>query len=208
MVYQSNPKSAEINVEMAGALFRQVVNGHAYKVSRTTDLDSGEEYIIHFENPPVEEWESDNPRDLNIEPISLVTEDGTVIEAYKDAEPQEGFAGNLPIIANGNYAYDALPPDVIIEEDTTGDFATDFELATELPQDGKSEEGATPRDQPGEFLSGKAPNRRGLFRVIPPGESVTVIVESQNPGNRVSLNTTVYLHSFRDDGEDSTTGTW
>lgn len=201
-------ESAGRTAEYTGAFIQQLANGHAWRVSQVTTLDVGEEYIIHFENPPLEEWPDDeNSRDLCIEEPGFTAELGTDITGWKNAEYDANFAGDLPIIGNTNYAYAVEPPVIDVLEDQNGDFDTHFTKETTLTNDGQTEAGFTPRDEAGVFTGGKADNRRGLLRIIPPGESFTLVFSSDDNNNKIGFTTTVYLHNYRDDSKDSTTGT-
>ena len=196
------------NVTTHSRFNRSVVYGDAYRVSKTAELDNGEELILHISNPPTSEWD-DDPVDVNIEPIGIKAERGGDINAWKNADPGAGFAGDSPILGNLNYAYSPTPSEpVTIEVDADGDFETDFTKETGLPDDGQTEEDFLPEGGSDVFGQSSVASPRGLYRIIPPSESITVVIRNTEGGSRTfGFETSIYLANLGYEGEDSTTRT-
>lgn len=188
----SNTRFDESTFRFNRPLLYHLISGAAWEISYTDELASGEEIILHIENAP------ENDLDMLVEPFSIRNEGSAEIEAWKGGEPNDAeqhFEGDLTI-GNANYAY---PPDPT----QTVDRITSDELDTTVA-DTQTLDDTLLEDDDGVF-GGDSPEDRGLWRVIPPGESISAIIRNVSGGNNdYGLNGYVYEANLRADGIDST----
>lgn len=155
---------------------RAIANGDAYRVSTRHTLADGEQLIAHFD--PVASGGT-----IYIETPAIDTPANANIDVWENADPGTSTVDDLFVHA---MRYDVEPetPDASITRVTDGGLDTTAADQTEQTRLGASR----PYNTPG----GEA--RRGIWRVVPVGETVSFIItdQSNGSGNVYGFDTVVY----------------
>lgn len=155
---------------------RAIVNGEAYRVSKRHTLADGEEFIAHF--VPVSDGGT-----IYIETPAIQTPQDCDIDVWENADPGTSTNDDLFVHA---MRYDVSPetPQATITRVSNGGLDTSSADQTEQTRVGANREYNTP--------GGEA--RRGIWRVIPVGETISFVVtdQSNGSGNVYGFDTVVY----------------
>lgn len=155
-----------------------VMQGEAYRVSKRQTLASGDEFIVHID-PNV------GGRTVHIEPPSVLPEAVANIDVYENADPGTNLVDDLEV---HNMRYDtgqgSEMPGALIQRVTTGGLDTSGADKTEESRVGADMSWNAPQGAPS----------RGIWRTIPPGETVSMVVTDQSAGsgNVLAFDTVVY----------------
>lgn len=164
--------------EWVNPLLLAVVKGNAYRVSKRISLADGEQLIIHLD--PVEAGGT-----IHIEPPSVLPEGVANVDVWENADPGTNLVDDLEV---HNMRYDSGQgtefPEATIQRVSDGGLDT-------TPAD-KTEESRAAADVPWNAPQG-APTR-GIWRTIPVGETVSMVVtdDSGGQGNILAFDTVVY----------------
>lgn len=162
------------NVEQESLIWA-VMLGQGYRVSKRQTLDDGEEFIAHFDPKAA-------GGTIHIEPPSLLPEGVADIDVWENADPGENLVDDLFV---HNMRYDGREtPEASIQRVSNGGLTT-----TNADQ---TEESRAASDVPWNAPQG-APTR-GIWRTIPVGETVSIVVTDDSGGanNVLAFDTVVY----------------
>lgn len=168
----TNPRETYSRLEAA------VIAGNAYRVSKRHTLSDGEELIVHFD--PVSAGGT-----IHIEPPSLLPEGVADIDVWENADPGQNLVDDLFV---HNMRYDSgagnEQPQATVQRVSNGGLTT-----TDADQ---TEQSRAAADVPWNAPQG-APTR-GLWRTIPVGETVSIVItdDSGGAGNILAFDTVVY----------------
>lgn len=155
---------------------RAIANGDGYRVSKRHTLADGEELTVHID--PV-----DTGGTLYIETPAITTPSQCDIDVWENADPGTSTVNDLLVHAM-RYDVDPETPDATVTRVTSGNLDTSTADKTEETRVQAGEQYNTP--------GGEA--RRGIWRVIPVGETVSFIItdQSNGSGNVYGFDTVLY----------------
>lgn len=172
-------KDIEDAVKASHWFDRAVVEGNAYRISKRHTLADGEELTIHF--VPVSAGGT-----IHIETPAITTPTACDIDVWENAEPDGSADDTADDLFVHAMRYDEAPegPEATVQRVTDGSLATGAADQTEQTRVVSGEQYNTP--------GGEA--RRGLWRTIPVGETVSFIItdQSNGSGNVYGFDTVVY----------------
>lgn len=155
---------------------RALANGDAFRVSKRHTLADGEQLIAHFD--PVEAGGT-----IWIETPAITTPANCDIDVWENADPGTSTNGDLFVHA---MRYDVSPetPEATITRVSDGGLDTSSADKTEETRVGVEQNYNTPGGE----------ERRGIWRVIPVGEAVSIVLtdRSNGSGNIYGFDTVVY----------------
>lgn len=161
---------------LTNPLLWSVFAGQAYRVSLRHTMDDTEELTIYFE--PVAAGGT-----IHIAPPAIESPEAANVDVWENpADPSENFAGDVFV---HNMRYDAQEsPEATIDRVTTGNLTT-----TSADQTEESLVRAGDR-----FNSPLDVSQRGIWRTIPVGETIAMVITDQSGGanNLYSFDTVVY----------------
>lgn len=162
-----------------------VMKGEAYRVSARQTLADGEEFTAHF--VPATAGGT-----IHIEPPSVLPEGASNIDVYENADP-DGTAGDTADdLQVHNMRYDTgqgtETPGATIQRVTNGSLDTSTADKTEDSRVASGTNWNAPQGSP----------VRGIWRTIPVGERVSIVVtdDSSGSGNVLAFDTVVYEGSI------------
>lgn len=158
---------------------RSVVEGNAYRVSLRHTMSSGEQLIVYFE--PVESGGT-----IHIAPPAIESPQLAYVDVWENPpDPSANFADDVFVHA---MRYDTSPetPEAVVNRVTTGNLDT-------TPADTDQTEESLVRGGQ-QFNTPGDSSRRGIWRTIPVGETIAMVVtdQSNGSGNQYSFDTVVY----------------
>lgn len=144
---------------------RAVINGDAYRISKRHTLADGEELTVHIE--PVSAGGT-----VHIETPAITTPANCDVDVWENADPGTSTNDDLFVHA---MRYDVSPetPEATVTRVTDGGLATGSADQTEQTRVGANEQYNTPGGE----------SRRGLWRTIPVGETVSFVITDQSNGS-------------------------
>lgn len=165
-------------IEASHRFDRAVISGTAYRVSKRQTLAQGEEFILHFD--PVSAGGT-----IHIEPPSILPDAAADVDVWENADPGTNAVDDLFV---HNMRYDtgegAETPGATIVRVSNGGLDTSTADKTEESRVISQ----VPWNSPGGSPS------RGIWRTIPVGETVSIVVtdRSSGSGNVFAVDTVVY----------------
>lgn len=156
---------------------RAIVNGEGYRVSRRPTLADGEQFIVHFD--PVESGGT-----IYIETPAITTPANCDIDVWENADPGDSTVADDLFVHAMRYDVSPETPAATVVRVSDGGLDTSVGDKTEETRVTANEQYNTP--------GGEA--RRGIWRVIPVGETVSFIItdQSNGSGNVYGFDTVVY----------------
>lgn len=155
---------------------RAMANGDAFRVSKRHTLADGEELTAHFD--PV-----DAGGTIWIATPAITTPSQCHVDVWENADPGTNLVDDLFVHA---MRYDVSPetPEATIQRVSDGGLGTGSADQTEQTVVNANEQYNTPGDEA----------RRGIWRIIPVGETVSFVItdQSNGSGNVYGFDTVVY----------------
>lgn len=174
-IHDSNHTLNEIK-RLTNPLLWSEFAGEAYRVSLRHTMGDGEELTIYFE--PVGSGGT-----IHIAPPAVESPEVAEVDVYENpADPSANFAGDVFV---HNMRYDAQEtPDAVVDRVTTGNLDTTGADQTEESLIRASDRFNSPLDVA----------QRGIWRTIPVGETIGMVITDQSGGasNLYSFDTVVY----------------